>query len=140
MQDHLVVIDTNVILSGLQSKNGQSYKVLQGIRKGIVNFAISVPLILEYESILKKHLNRLIFSDEDIDQFIGYLCKVGRPVKLFYLWRPFLKDPYDDHILEVALTANCKYIVTFNTSDFKRAEELGIKSITPYDYLELIGG
>jgi len=140
MKNELVVIDTNVILSGLLSRKGQSFKILQGILQDRVRFAISVPLILEYEAVLKKKLDREIFTDEDIDAFINYLCKVGEPIKVFYLWRPFLKDPYDDHILEVAIAANCKYIITYNKADFKIAEELGIRAINPYEYMEAVGG
>ena len=66
----LVVIDTNVVLSALQSKNGKSFGLISKIGSGLFDFAISVPLILEYEAILKNHLDRNIFSDSDIEDFI----------------------------------------------------------------------
>ena len=70
---HLVVIDTNVVLSALQSKNGKSFGLISKIGSGLFDFAISVPLILEYEAILKNHLDRNIFSDSDIEDFIDYI-------------------------------------------------------------------
>jgi predicted nucleic acid-binding protein len=58
---------------------------------------------------------------------------------LFFLWRPYLKDPEDDMVLELAVTANCDFIVTYNIKDFKGAEEFGVEVITPQEFLERIG-
>ena len=80
-----------------------------------------------------------MFSDEDIESVINYLCKIGKQVKIFYLWRPFLKDPFDDHIIEAALTANCKYIITYNKKDFLEVEQFGISVLTPYDFMQRLG-
>jgi len=140
MKSLLAIIDTNVLLSGLKSQKGQSYKLLQKLLNDEFEIAISVPLVLEYEAILKKKLDRTIFTDEDIDSVINYLCKIGKQVKIFYLWRPFLKDPFDDHIIEVALSANCKYIITYNKKDFIEVEQFGVKVLTPYDFIERMGG
>ena len=132
----LIVIDTNVILSALQSKIGKSYELVSNIGTNQFDFAISVPLILEYEAILKKYLDRSIFSDSDIEDFIDYICKVGIKTKIFYLWRPYLKDPFDDHILELAINANADTIVTFNKKDFLQATNFGIKIQNPKEFLE----
>ena len=140
MKSKLAIIDTNVLLSGLKSQKGQSYKLLQKLLNNEFEIAISVPLILEYEAILKNKLDRAIFSDEDIDSVINYLCKIGKQIKIFYLWRPFLKDPFDDHIIEVAISAKCKYIITYNKKDFLEVEQFGIEVISPYDFINIIGG
>ena len=134
----LIVIDTNVILSALQSNKGKSFELISKISEDIFDFAISVPLILEYEAVLKNKLNRTIFTDSDIEDFINYLCKVGIKTKLFYLWRPYLKDPFDDHVLEVTIQSNASTIVTYNKRDFKEAEKLGIKILTPKEFLETL--
>ena len=132
----LVVIDTNVVLSALQSKNGKSFGLISKIGSGLFDFAISVPLILEYEAILKNHLDRNIFSDSDIEDFIDYICSVGIKTKIFYLWRPYLRDPFDDHVLELAINAGAETIITFNKKDFLKAESLGMKIQTPKEFLE----
>ena len=134
----LIVIDTNVILSALQSNKGKSFELISKITEDLFDFAISVPLILEYEAVLKRKLNRTIFTDTDIEDFINYLCKVGIKTKLFYLWRPYLKDPFDDHVLEVAIQSNANTIVTYNKKDFKEAEKLGKKILTPKEFLETL--
>ena len=134
----LIVIDTNVIISVLQSNKGKSFELISKISEDVFDFAISVPLILEYEAVLKNKLDRTIFTDSDIEDFINYLCKVGIKTKLFYLWRPYLKDPFDDHVLEVTIQSNASTIVTYNKRDFKEAENLGIKILTPKEFLEIL--
>lgn len=132
---NVIVIDTNVILSALKSRNGKSFELISLIGTGSFEFAISVPLILEYEAVLKKHLDRTIFTDDDIEAFLDYICSVGNKTRIFYLWRPFLRDPFDDHVLELAINANAKTIITFNKKDFIQAESLGISILTPKEYL-----
>lgn len=134
----LIVIDTNVILSALQSNKGKSFELISKITEDVFDFAISVPLTLEYEAVLKRKLDRTIFTDSDIEDFINYLCKVGIKTKLFYLWRPYLKDPFDDHVLEVTIQSNASTIVTYNKKDFKEAENLGLKILTPKEFLETL--
>ena len=60
------------------------------------------------------------------------------PRRRFFAWRPALPDPDDDFILELAVAAGCRYIVTHNVRDFRRSEKWGIRVITPSDFLELI--
>ena len=134
----LIVIDTNVILSALQSNKGKSFELISKISDDVFDFAISVPLILEYEAVLKGKLDRTFFTDSDIEDFIDYLCKVGIKTKLFYLWRPYLKDPFDDHVLEVTIQSNANIIVTYNKKDFREAEDLGIKILSPKEFLEIL--
>lgn len=133
-----IVIDTNVIVSGLQSDMGYSHKLLEALPSREFDICISVPLVLEYESQLSKHLPPEIFTKEDIEDFIDYICKIGNKTPIYYLWRPFLKDPFDDHVLELALASRSQYIVTFNKKDFKDAERYGIGIIKPGEFFEIL--
>ncbi len=81
-----------------------------------------------------------MLNPEDIADIINYICKVGKPIKIFYLWRPFLNDPNDDMVLEVAFAGGCDTIITFNIKDFKGIERLfGIRIMTPRQFLIEIG-
>lgn len=137
---HLVVIDTNVVLSALQSKNGKSFRLISKMGRGLFNFAISVPLILEYEAILKNHLDRNIFSESDIEDFIDYICSVEIRTKIFYLWRPYLRDPVDDHVLELAINAGAETIVTLDNISINQfiisAVAEKISALETQNYLE----
>ncbi len=140
MDNPKIIIDSNVLLSGLQSQKGYSYKLLKLIPKKKFTVVISVPLILEYESVLMKKLKNLHLAKNDINDFLDYLCSISEHTKIFYLWRPILKDPYDDHILELAVSSNSHYIITFNKKDFIEAKKFGIEVITPDHFIQELRG
>ena len=58
--------------------------------------------------------------------------------EIFFLWRPGLPDADDDLILELAVAAGCRYIVTHNLRDFRGTEKWGIAAVIPSDFLKLI--
>ena len=66
---------------------------------------------------------------------LDYICSIAEPHSIFYLWRPFLSDPRDDLVLELAVEANAEYIVTHNLRDFAGIEQFGIKAISPGAFL-----
>ncbi|MGH7174061.1 MAG: PIN domain-containing protein [Gemmataceae bacterium] len=59
--------------------------------------------------------------------------------EIHFLWRPFLADPDDDMVLELAFAASCRYIITHNVKDFRGSERLGVTAITPREFLNRIG-
>ncbi len=124
-----IVIDTNIIIAALRSKRGASNRLLRlfGTEKFI--HSLSVPLILEYEAVIK-HLFPTM-SIKQINDLLDYICKVSQHTVIYYLWRPCLKDPKDDMVLELAVAAKSDFIVTFNEKDFALAKNFGIKVIRP---------
>jgi len=135
-----VVIDTNVLVSALKSKRGASFKLLTLIGQNKFDINLSVPLILEYEDVAKRLIGGTALNEEDINDILDYICSVSNRREIFYLWRPFLKDPKDDMVLELAVTSNCDMIVTYNKKDFKGVEEyFGIHLLTPKELLLEIG-
>lgn len=78
-------------------------------------------------------------EEADIVSILDYFCKISNHREIFYLWRPFLPDPGDDMVLELAVTARCQYIVTFNQRDYKGIEQFNLKAIPPGQFLEKIG-
>lgn len=139
MSGFQIVIDTNVIVAGLRSNRGSAFQLLQLIGTGIFHINISVPLILEYQDVLLRQLSVLGFSKEDISDLIDYFCSVGQQHEIFYLWRPTLRDPEDEMLLELAVKAQCDYLVTFNVRDFQGSDQFGIKIVTPNEFLKEIG-
>jgi putative PIN family toxin of toxin-antitoxin system len=139
MKQFKIVLDTNIIYSAVRSKRGMSYRLLSKIDEQKYKIQISVPLILEYEDVLKRNLTNLILTESDIDDLIDYLCKVGEKRKIYYLWRPVLKDIKDDFILELAVESESDYIITYNIKDFKAAENFNIKVITLKEFLTKLG-
>ena len=98
-----------------------------------------MPLILEYEDVAQRFRGELGLSQEDVSDLIDALCSQAHHHEIYFLWRPSLSDPNDELILELAVSAQCDYIVTHNTKDFKGAEKFGIKVVTPGQFLKIIG-
>jgi len=135
-----IVIDTNVFLSALRSNRGASFLLLMLVgQSSLFDFNLSVPLVLEYEDVAKRPGLVPLLSTQAIDNILDYLCSVARRRTIFFLWRPFLKDPKDDMVLELAVEAQCDYIVTFNRKDFVGCERFGVTVVTPQEFLRRIG-
>lgn len=101
---------------------------------------VSTTLLFEYEDILHRKQAELGVSDQDIEVILDNLCDLSDHQQIYYLWRTFLPDPKDDHILEVAVASHTPYIVTHNLKDFKGiSKTFGIQAITPKELLEEIG-
>jgi len=130
-----IVIDTNVLLSAIYSNKGASYKLLSMIDSDKFKVNISTTLIYEYEEILKLKSKLEV---KYIDSILNYICKIGQKNKIFYLWRPKLKDVDDDFLLELAVKSD-SIIVTLNGKDFKPANEFNVKVMTPKEFLQHIG-
>ncbi|MCX7839805.1 MAG: putative toxin-antitoxin system toxin component, PIN family [Anaerolineae bacterium] len=139
MRVYQIVIDTNVWIAALRSKRGASHRLLSLIDSGKFEINISVPLILEYEETAKRLVGEIALTEQDIDDILDYVCKVANHRKIYYLWRPFLSDLEDDMVLELAVTSECDFIITFNQSDFRGIERFGLAAITPQQFLRLIG-
>jgi len=133
-----VVLDTNVVVAAVRSRRGASFKLLAllGLRK--FQISISVPLILEYEDALMRNVPALLAQD-DVSDLLDYICAVASKQRVFYLWRPVLSDPKDDHVLEAAVAGGGDGIVTYNKRDFAGAERFGVQVMSPKEFLFEIG-
>jgi putative PIN family toxin of toxin-antitoxin system len=134
-----IVIDTNVIVAGLRSRRGRAFKLLILINTGQFDIHLSIPLVLEYTEVLLRELPNLYLSREEVDDLIDFYCAVGVQHEIFFLWRPFLRDPKDDMVLELAVKAGCESIITYNTRDFAGVEQFGLSLLEPSEFLRLIG-
>lgn len=134
-----VVLCTNVLFSALYSNRGASYKLLSQIGLGKFDIAISVALLFEYEDVLKRS-DILSMPFNVVDDILDYICKVGNCSEIFYLWRPQLKDPKDDFVLELAVNSGCEMIVTYNKKDFSNVKnKFGLRIVDPHEFLKILG-
>ena len=136
-----VVLDTNVLVAALRSRLGASFRLVSLLGRSGPGFriALSVPLVLEYEEVLHRHQRATGLTRQDIRDLLDYLCTIGEHQEIFYLWRPVLRDPKDDLVLEVAVASRADAIVTFNTRDFRGSETFGIMVVRPHVFLESLG-
>jgi putative PIN family toxin of toxin-antitoxin system len=134
-----IVIDTNVFVSALRSRQAASHRLLLLIGRGAVEVNISVPLIVEYEDAAKRMAREVGLAHADIDDILDYICAVAHRRRIHFLWRPFLKDSQDDHVLELAVESESDCIVAHNVRDFIGVEQFGVRVVTPQEFLRQIG-
>ena len=134
-----IVIDTNVLFAALKSRRGASYKLVSILPSKRFSMAISVPLIIEYEDVLRRGKLPVSITEKDISDFIDFFCHVGDQQDIFFLWRPFLPDPSHDLVLEVAVAGSCDAIITYNKRHFKNVEKFGLRILDPKEFLIEIG-
>ncbi len=139
-----IVVDTNVFISALISRNGASNKLLVWLFENDAKInVVSNPLIIEIEDVLLRDQNRSLYphlSDTDIKAFVDDIALISHHQNINFLWRPFLNDPEDDMVLETAFNASADCIVTHNTKDFKKIEKhFAIDVFTPKEFLRFKG-
>lgn len=131
-----IVVDTNIFVSALKNDTGASFYLLSLIGKKAFETNISVPLIMEYEAVGLRFLKQTNLNTSDLNDILDYICSISNKHKINYLWRPFLRDPKDDFVLELAVKARCQYIITFNIKDFKNISKFGVTALTPWEFLK----
>ncbi|MCO5120316.1 MAG: putative toxin-antitoxin system toxin component, PIN family [Burkholderiaceae bacterium] len=131
-----VVLDTSVLVAAMRSRRGASYQLLRELPSPRFVPALSVTLYTEWQAVLTRpeHLPSGI-SAEQMLGFLRYLASLAHLQDVHYLWRPFLRDPDDDMVLECAVASSSRFIVTHNIKDFRRAQELGVQAIAPAAFL-----
>jgi putative PIN family toxin of toxin-antitoxin system len=134
-----IVLDTNVVISALRSQRGASLAILRRIGEGWVPL-ISVPLLLEYEAVGKREAKRLRIPESTVDAIVRAFCFAGRETDVYFRLRPFLPDPGDEFLLELAVAGRADAIVTHNVRHFVGAEQFGIRVMTPREFLRTIEG
>jgi putative PIN family toxin of toxin-antitoxin system len=128
------LLDTNVLVAGLTSSRGASFVLLQAVAAGQLQVAASPALWLEYESVLKRDSIRALhgFSVPQVDQMLSALAVWVHPVSLHYIWRPQLRDPGDEMVLEAAVNGQVSALVTHNVRDFSTAApKFSLQVLTP---------
>jgi putative PIN family toxin of toxin-antitoxin system len=128
------VLDTSVLVAGWRSRTGASFALLEHLRDGSFEIAVSVPLVLEYEAVLLRHLSAGR-RRADVVALVDYLCSIARQQSIFFLWRPLLRDAKDDMVAEVALASGASAIVTHNLRDFDALASSGIRVLAPAQFL-----
>jgi putative PIN family toxin of toxin-antitoxin system len=136
----LVILDTNVLVAATRSRRGASFALLSRVGGKDFQIAVSVPLVLEYEYALLNHRKESGLSESEIGAILDYLCSIAERQEIFFLWRPGLRDPKDDMVLEVAVAAEADAIVTHNTRDFGGASDFGVEVLKPPEFLKSLRG
>lgn len=118
-----VVLDTDVVVAALRSPTGASAELVRMARAGHIRMAASVSLFMEYEAVCTRP-EHVLASGLDLRQvgiFLDALASFTEPVAVHFLWRPQLRDPADELVLEAAVNASADALVSFNLRHFADA-------------------
>ena len=129
-----LVLDTATMVAAIRSDAGASHRLLGAALERRFTLLASVPLMIEYQAVMTRpeHLEASGLSAGDVGILLDAVAAVAEPVRLAFLWRPAVRDPDDDMVLEAAANGRADAIVTFNVRDFREvARQFGIKVLTP---------
>jgi len=137
-----LVLDTDVLVAALRSDRGASRQLLLSALDREIEVLASVPLMVEYEAVLtrQEHLDASGLTSEQMNEVLDALAEIAIPVHLRFLWRPRLKDPADEMVLETAVNGGADRLVTFNLRHLAvAAREFGIRVSRPRDVWKEVG-
>lgn len=135
-----IVIDTNVFIGALLSPQGKNRDVLRHCFEGHFLPLMGNALFCEYEDVLtrKQIVRKCPLSLAEQQLLLASFMHICKWVKISYLWRPNLQDEKDNHLIELAVAGNAKYLVTHNLKDFQQMELSfpGLRILTPHQLLK----
>jgi putative PIN family toxin of toxin-antitoxin system len=113
-------LDTDVVVAAMRSPAGASAAIVGLARQGRVTLFVSVALALEYEAVCSRLEHRLAagLSENEVNVFVDAIIALAQPVTMHFLWRPQLRDPCDEMVLETAINGEAEALVTFKARDF----------------------
>ena len=138
-----IVFDTDVVVAALRSDQGASRQLLLAALDRRIIVLASVPLMLEYEAVLTRpeQLDKIGLSVVEINVVLDAVASVIEPVPLHFVWRPRLKDPADEMVLDTAVNGNAERLATFNLRHLRdAAKAFGIRANRPGEILREIRG
>src|SRR6266852_5198389 len=133
-----IVFDTDVIVAALRSDQGASRQLLLAALDRRIIMLASVPLMLEYEAVLTRpeQLDKIGLSVVEINVVLDAVASIIEPIPLHFVWRPRLKDPADEMVLDTAVNGNADKLATFNLKHLRDAAmAFGIRANRPGDVL-----
>lgn len=140
--DMRYVLDTDVVVAGVRSQTGASRRLLVLLHHQRYQAVASVAMMLEYEAVLKRdeNLKASNLTAGEVDRLLDSMSLLITPVTPFFLWRPQLRDPADEHVLEAGVNGSVDAIVTFNLRHFRTAAaRFGITTLKPGEALQRLG-
>ena len=136
-----LVLDTDVLVAALRSPAGASAEILRRVQASQVLMLASVALFTEYEAVLTRpeQLRATKHSAADMRRLLDELAERVLRVHGWFLWRPQVRDPADEMVLEAAVNGQADALISFNRRDFGDAPaRFGVVLATPGQFLRSI--
>ena len=126
-----VVFDTNVFVSALTLPGGRGDQALGRITAGEDSLAISKPIIDELLVVLAR---KFVRDREELARVAVFLCSLGEVVEPT-VPLAVLADDLDNRILECAVAADARLVVTGDRAMLALGEYRGVRIVSLAEYL-----
>jgi putative PIN family toxin of toxin-antitoxin system len=136
-----LVLDTDAVVAAMRSPTGASAAIVRAARQRQATLLLSVPLAMEYEAVCRRPEHRMEagLSERQVEIFLNALIALAEPVLTHFLWRPQLRDPNDEMVLEAAVNGRAEALVTFNVRDYgTAASQFGVEVLLPREAIARI--
>ena len=130
----ILVLDTNVLVSGMINPSGPPGRIVDLIRGGSLRVAVDDRILEEYRDVLRRPELAQYFHKVDVEHILEYISKNSEQV-LSIRQLSGLPDPDDTKFLEVALTARSP-LVTGNTKHFPHDKRHGVVIEIPVEFIK----
>ena len=128
-----IVLDTNVLVSGLLQSLGNPAQVVALALAGAVQICHDQRILAEYAEVLARP--RFKFDRARVRDVLTQLEADGLPVDAADVRDLNLPDADDEPFLAVALAAAADYLVTGNLADYPPAKCRGCAVISPAEFM-----
>jgi len=135
------VLDTDAVVAAMRSPTGASAAIVRAVRQRQATLLLSVPLAMEYEAVCRRSEHRMEagLSERQVEIFLDAIIAMAEPVPTHFLWRPQLRDPNDEMVLEAAVNGRAEVLVTFNVRDYgTAASQFGVEVLLPREAIARI--
>ena len=136
-----LVLDTDAVVAAMRSPTGASAAIVRAVRQRQATLLLSVPLAMEYEAVCRRSEHRMEagLSERQVGIFLDAIIAMAEPVPTHFLWRPQLRDPNDEMVLEAAVNGRAEVLVTFNVRDYgTAASQFGVEVLLPREAIARI--
>jgi putative PIN family toxin of toxin-antitoxin system len=134
-------MDTDAVVAAMRSPAGASAAIIRAVRQRQATLLLSVPLAMEYEAVCRRseHREESGLSGQQVEIFLDAIIAMGEPVRTHFLWRPQLRDPNDEMVLEAAVNGRADALVTFNVRDYGTTPaQFGVEVLLPREAIARI--
>lgn len=133
------VLDTSTVVAAFRSRRGAINLLLGRVARGLIRPLVTTALFLEYEDVLLRPEHRLVtgMSETDVERVLAALASAAEPVEVHFRWRPQLRDPADEMVLEAAVNGQANTLVTHDVRHFApAAKRFQLRVMTPQECLQ----
>ena len=134
-------MDTDAVVAAMRSPTGASAAIVRAVRQRQATLLLSVPLAMEYEAVCRRSEHRMEagLSERQVEIFLDAIIAMAEAVPTHFLWRPQLRNPNDEMVLEAAVNGRAEVLVTFNVRDYgTAASQFGVEVLLPREAIARI--